>query len=510
MICLKELFAKIQEALFSALPITAIVYILSLTPWFNFTAAELITFTVGAVLLVVGLGLFSLGADMAMTPMGSHVGSGLSRQKKLTLLLVVCFVLGMLITIAEPDLQVLAKQVSAVMNGTVLIYAVGIGVGAFLVVAVLKIVFRRSLSSILMLFYMLMFAMALMLVVNGNESLLPMSFDSGGVTTGPITVPFIMALGVGISSVLGDRHSQEKSFGLVSLCSVGPILAVLVLGIFSRNDLTYTVPDYSVSNQIVDAFIHTALHTCKEVAIALGLIVVFFLGCQVLFLKLSRKRLMKIGLGVIFTYIGLVMFLTGVNVGFMPIGYKLGYELAQLNQGLLVILGLIMGVLVVLAEPAIHVLNQQVEEVTGGYVSKKSMLLGLCIGVGASIALSMIRIIFDFSIVYYVIPGYFLSLALSLFVPPVYTAIAFDSGGVASGPMTSGFILPFATGVCVCLQGEAAVLRDAFGVVAVVAMTPLITIQLLGFRAIVSEKIAEKRAMKKILGADDQQIINFM
>ena len=507
---MKELLAKIKEALLSALPITAIVYILSLTPWFNFTGAELITFTVGAVLLVVGLGLFSMGADMAMTPMGSHVGAGLSRQKKLTLLLIVCFVLGMLITIAEPDLQVLAKQVSAVMNGTVLIYAVGIGVGAFLVIAILKIVFRRSLASILMLFYMLMFALALMLVVNGNDALLPMSFDSGGVTTGPITVPFIMALGVGISSVLGDRRSQENSFGLVSLCSVGPILAVLVLGIFSRNDLSYTVPDYGVSNEIVDAFMHTAVHTCKEVAVALGLIVAFFLGCQLIFLHLPRKRMLKIGLGVVFTYIGLVLFLTGVNVGFMPIGYKLGYELAQLNEGLLVVLGLIMGVLVVLAEPAIHVLNQQVEDVTGGYVSKKSMMIGLCIGVGASIALSMIRIIFDFSIVYYVIPGYFLSMALSLFVPPVYTAIAFDSGGVASGPMTSGFILPFATGVCVCLQGEAAVLRDAFGVVAVVAMTPLITIQLLGFRAIASEMIAEKRAMKKILGADDQQIINFM
>jgi len=507
---LKELLDKIKEALLSALPITVIVYVLSLTPWFNFTAAELITFTIGAVLLVVGLGLFSLGADMAMTPMGSHVGAGLSRQKKLTLLLAVCFVLGMLITIAEPDLQVLANQVSAVMNGTVLIYAVGIGVGAFLMVAILRIVFCKALSYILMLFYMLMFALALMLVVNGNEALLPLSFDSGGVTTGPITVPFIMALGVGISSVLGDRHSQENSFGLVSLCSVGPILAVLVLGIFSRNDLTYAVPDYGVSSEIANAFLHTALHTCQEVAVALGLIVVFFLGCQFIFLKLPRKRLMKIGLGVIFTYIGLVMFLTGVNVGFMPIGYKMGYELALLNEGVLVLLGLIMGVLVVLAEPAIHVLNQQVEEVTGGYVSKKSMMMGLCVGVGASIALSMIRIIFDFSIVYYVIPGYFLSLALSLFVPPVYTAIAFDSGGVASGPMTSGFILPFATGVCVCLQGEAAVLRDAFGVVAVVAMTPLITIQLLGFKAIVSEKIAEKRAMKKILGADDQQIINFM
>ena len=502
--------AKIKEALLSALPITAIVYVLSLTPWFDFSGVELITFTVGAVLLVVGLGLFSLGADLAMTPMGSHVGAGLSRQRKLGLLLGVCFVLGMLITIAEPDLQVLAKQVSAVMNGTVLVYAVGIGVGAFLMVAILRIVFRKALSNILMLFYMLLFALALMLVVNGNAPLLPLSFDSGGVTTGPITVPFIMALGVGISSVLGDRHSQENSFGLVSLCSIGPVLAVLLLGIFSSNDLSYSVPNYAVSSDITGSFLHTAIHTCEEVALALGLIVVFFLLCQVIFLKLPFKRLKKIGIGVFFTYIGLVMFLTGVNVGFMPIGYKLGYELAQLNEGLLIGLGLLMGVLVVLAEPAIHVLNQQVEDVTGGYISQKSMMIGLCVGVGASIALSVIRIIFDFSLVYYVIPGYFLSLALSLFVPPVYTAIAFDSGGVASGPMTSGFILPFATGVCVCLQGEAAVLRDAFGVVAVVAMTPLITIQLLGFKAIVSEKIAEKRAMKRILDADDQQIINFM
>ena len=502
--------AKIKEALLSALPITAIVYVLALTPWFDFSHTELITFTVGAVLLVVGLGLFSLGADLAMTPMGAHVGAGLSRQRKLGLLLSVCFVLGMLITIAEPDLQVLAKQVSAVMNGTVLVYAVGVGVGAFLMVAILRIVFRKQLSNILMLFYMLMFALALMLVVNGNAPLLPLSFDSGGVTTGPITVPFIMALGVGISSVLGDRHSQENSFGLVSLCSVGPVLAVLTLGIFSSNDLSYSVPDYAVSSDIVGSFLHTALHTCEEVALALGLIVVFFLLCQFIFLKLPFKRLKKIGIGVAFTYVGLVMFLTGVNVGFMPIGYKLGYELAQISETVLVVLGLIMGVLVVMAEPAIHVLNQQVEDVTGGYISGKSMLVGLCVGVGASIALSVIRIIYDFSLVYYVIPGYFLSLALSLFVPPVYTAIAFDSGGVASGPMTSGFILPFATGVCVCLQGEAAVLRDAFGVVAVVAMTPLITIQLLGFKAIVSEKIAEKRAMKRILDADDQQIINFM
>ena len=507
---MKELKSKIMEALISALPITAIVYIMALTPMFDFSVVELITFSIGAVLLVLGIGLFNLGADLAMTPMGSHVGSGLSRQRKLGLLLSVCFVLGMLITIAEPDLQVLANQVSAVMNGTLLIYTVGFGVGAFLLVAILKIVFRKSLSMILMLFYMLLFALALLLTTNGRDPLLPMAFDSGGVTTGPITVPFIMALGVGISAVLGDRKSQENSFGLVALCSVGPIVAVMVLGLFSNGDLRYEVPDYAVSSDIVGAFLHTAGHTCREVAVALGLIVVFFLICQFVFLKLPKKVLKRIAVGVAFTYVGLVIFLTGVNVGFMPIGYKLGTQLAQGNPVFMVVFGLVVGVLVVLAEPAIHVLNSQVEEVTGGTVTKKAMITGLCIGVGASIALSMIRIIFDFSIVYYVIPGYFISLALSLFVPPVYTAIAFDSGGVASGPMTSGFILPFAVGACVTLQGEAAVLRDGFGVVALVAMTPLITIQLLGFRAIVSEKIAERQAMKRILDADDQQIINFM
>ena len=507
---MKELGSKIKEALVSALPITLIVYALALLPWFHFTAAELITFSVSAVMLVLGIGLFNLGADLAMTPMGTQVGAGLSKQRKLSLLLIVSFVLGLLITVAEPDLQVLADMVSAVVNETVLIYAVGIGVGAFLVISILRIVFHRRLSNILMLFYMLLFALALMLAVGEKLDFLPLAFDSGGVTTGPITVPFIMALGVGISGVLGDKHSRENSFGLVALCSIGPILAVLVLGIVSQNQLSYTVPDYSVSTDIFGSFLHTAGHTAKEVALALGLIVAFFLVCQIAFLRLGKRQLLRIAVGVLFTYAGLVLFLTSVNVGFMPMGYKLGLSLAGMNKWLVVGLGLLMGILVVLAEPAIHILNAQVEQITGGYVRKRSMMTGLCIGVGAAIGLSVVRIIFDFSLVYYIIPGYFISLALSLFVPPVYTAIAFDSGGVASGPMTSGFILPFAVGVCVGTQGADAVLRDAFGVVAMVAMIPLITIQLLGFRAIVSNRLQERKAMKRILGADDQQIINFM
>ena len=508
---MNELKLKIKEALVSALPVTAIVYLMALTPLFEFSRAELLTFTIGAVMLVVGIGMFNLGADLAMTPMGSSIGSGLSRQRRLGLLLGVCFVLGLLITVAEPDLQVLAKQVAGVMNGTLLVIFVGIGVAAFLLVAILRIVFKRGLAELLSIFYMLLFALALILTEQSKESLLPMAFDSGGVTTGPITVPFIMALGVGIANILGDRRSKENSFGLVALCSVGPILAVMVLSMFSHGSLAYTVPDYSVTGSIWSTYYHTALHSMKEVSIALGLIVVFFLICQFTFLHLPGKRLKRITVGVVFTYLGLVLFLTGVNVGFMPVGYKLGHSLGgSLPPAALVGFGVAVGVLVVLAEPAIHVLTHQVEEVTDGMVTRKSMILGLCIGVGAAIGLAMLRIVLDFSIIYYVIPGYFISLLLSLFVPRVYTAIAFDSGGVASGPMTSGFILPFAIGACVAVQGEASVLRDAFGVVAVVAMTPLITIQLLGFRAIVSGHVRERIAMQKILDADDGQIINFM
>ena len=507
---MKALQEKIKEALVSTLPIAAIVYGLSLTPWFNFTKDELVTFTVGTVLLVLGIGLFNLGADLAMTPMGTQVGAGLSKQRRLGLLLGVCFVLGMLITIAEPDLQVLAKQVAGVMDGTALIVAVGVGVGLFLMVAILRIVFKRTLSEILSIFYMLLFAVALILAVQGKTDLLPMAFDSGGVTTGPITVPFIMALGVGVAHILGDRRSKDNSFGLVALCSVGPILAVMVLGLTAKGNMTYAVPDYTVSSHILQTYLHTGLHTAKEVTIALGMIIVFFLVCQFTFLKLPAKKLKKIAVGAVFTYVGLVFFLTGVNVGFMPIGFRLGAALGLLSSGALILFGVLIGVLVVLAEPAIHVLTVQVEEVTSGMISRRSMILGLCLGVGAAIGLAMARIVFNFSIVYYVIPGYFISLLLSLFVPRVYTAIAFDSGGVASGPMTSGFILPFAIGACVSIQGADAVLQNAFGVVAVVAMIPLITIQMLGFRAIVAEKVKEKRAMRRILDADDQQIINFM
>ena len=464
------------------------------------------TFLICAVFLILGIALFNLGADLAMTPMGEHIGSGLTKLKSMLILLAVCFIMGILITVAEPDLSVLAEQVGKIMDSTALILTVGVGVGLFLVLAILKIVFRKPLSSMLIYFYMLLFALTALLIANGNSSLVPLGFDSGGVTTGPITVPFIMALGVGIAATIGGKDAGENSFGLISMCSVGPILAVILLGVFSGDGTPSFDPQYGLHIGLSDILI-TLRDTAFDVLLALGLIVIFFLILQIVCLRLPIKKLVQIGVGLLYTFAGLVIFLTSVHVGFMPIGYGLGVQLAD-HKIVLMVLSFIIGMVVVLAEPAVHVLNKQVEEITDGTVSRRSMLIALSVGVGISIGLSIIRIIFGFSILYYLIPGYALSLGLSFFVPKMYTAIAFDSGGVASGPLTSTFILPFAVGACTGLGGD--VLSQAFGIVAMVAMTPLITIQLLGFRSVMSRKIQQNIAMKRILNADDEQIIEFM
>ena len=507
---LRAFCSKLKESLVSVLPVTLIVLLLNFTPLVNFTARETAVFLTSAVVLILGMGLFNLGADIAMTPMGEQVGSGLSKSRSVSILLIVCFVMGVFITVAEPDLTVLATQAAGLIDGTLLIATVGIGVGIFLVLSILKILFRIPLASMLMYFYMLLFALSTVAIINGNSGFLPMAFDSGGVTTGPITVPFIMALGVGVAATLGGKDAGENSFGLVAMCSIGPILAVMALGISAKGELTYALPDYSIEAHLGDQLLHTVLSVAEEVAIALGLVVIFFVVIQMIFLHLPRKKMVQIGVGIVYTFLGLVLFLASVTVGFMPIGYKLGCELAAKNSGLLIGAGFLLGLVVVLAEPAVHVLNHQVEGVTNGSVSRRSMLIALSCGVGISIGLSMIRMIFDFSILYYLIPGYMLSLGLSFFVPRLYTAIAFDSGGVASGPLTSTFILPFAIGACVTIGGVDSVLSNAFGIIAMVAMTPLITIQLLGFRAVTTARVREKIAMKRILDADDEQIIHFM
>lgn len=484
----RKLKEKLYEALRAVLPIMGIVLLLCFTIA-PISPSILLCFLMGAVLLIVGMMFFTLGAEMAMTPMGEHVGASMTKSKKLWVVVLLSFLLGFIITVSEPDLQVLANQVPAIPNMT-LILAVACGVGVFLVIALLRMLFSMALPPLLLVFYAVVFVLAFF--VPGD--FLSVAFDSGGVTTGPMTVPFIMALGVGVSAIRDDRHAADDSFGLVALCSIGPILAVLLLGlIYHPQESGYVAP---VLPEITDSVALWQLFRVgfpdymKEIALSLLPILLFFGAFQIAVLKLSRRNLLKMLVGLVYTYLGLVLFLTGVNVGFMPAGNYLGQVIAGLDYAwILVPIGMVMGYFIVRAEPAVYVLNKQVEEITDGAISARSMGLGLSIGVAVSLGIAMLRVLTGISILWFLIPGYALALGISFFVPKIYTAIAFDSGGVASGPMAAAFLLPFAQGACVAVGGD--IVTDAFGVVAMVALTPLITIQLLGVFSQLRQKRAE-------------------
>ena len=480
------LIDKLKESLASVLPITGIILLLAFTIA-PVPLSTLMAFLVGAVLLVFGMGLFTLGAETAMTPMGERVGAAVTKSRNLRLIIAGFFLIGVIITISEPDLTVLATQVPSIPNAAIIL-AVSMGVGLFLVVALLRIVIGVPLSWPLIAFYALVFFLAHF----APDEFMAVAFDSGGVTTGPMTVPFIMALGVGISSIRSDKHAETDSFGMVALCSIGPILAVLALSLVFHP----TGGEYAFSN-IAEAgdsralglmFLKALPGYMGEVFLSLLPIAAFFAVFQAVSLKLPRRKLLRYVVGLLYTYVGLLLFLTGANVGFMPIGSALGRIIGGKGyRWVLVPIGMVIGWFIVAAEPAVHVLNRQVEAITAGAIPQKAMSLSLSIGVSMSVGLAMLRVLTGVSIMWFLAPGYALSLLLTFFVPKMFTAIAFDSGGVASGPMTAAFLLPFAVGACSAVGGN--IVQDAFGVVAMVAMTPLITIQIMG----VSYRLKQKR-----------------
>lgn len=473
----KLLMEKLKEAAASVLPITLIVAVVcfALVP---IRSGLMLSFLLGAILLIVGMGLFTLGADMSMSRIGSSIGAKLTKTRKLWLILLISFVLGAAITMAEPDLQVLAGNVPAI-DSTVLVITVSVGVGLFLLLCMLRILFSISLRLLLLICYAAVF----LLVLFTAPEMLPLAFDAGGVTTGPMTVPFIMALGVGVASIRSDENAKADSFGLVGLCSIGPILSVMILsGIYHPDSTEITETVLTNVDTTVDlglSYIAAIPAYLLEVAVALLPIFVFFLLFQVFSLRLRKLPFVRILIGVIYTYVGLVLFLTGVNVGFSPLGYVLGAALAESAlRWLLVPLSMLMGWYIINAEPAVHILNKQVEELSAGAISARAMGLSLSIAVALANGLALLRVLTGISILYFVVPGYLVALGLSFFVPRTFTAIAFDSGGVASGPLTATFMLPLAMGACTALGGN--VMTDAFGLVALVAMMPLITVQTMG------------------------------
>lgn len=481
------------------MPITVIVLILcfGIAPLPN---GVLVSFLLGALLLIIGMGLFTLGVDISMTPMGSYVGSGITKTRKLWLIILGSFLLGIMVTISEPDLQVLAEQVSSIPN-LFLILSVGCGVGIFLVVSMLRVILQVKLNYLLIGCYLLVFILSIFV----PKDFLGVAFDSGGVTTGPMTVPFIMALGVGAAAIRSDKSAKDDSFGLIALCSVGPILAVMILGLLCDGgdavSKRITVQQFVDSRQVWLHFVSGFPTYFKEVLLALCPIVVFFAIYQVIFLRLPHRQLIKIAFGLVYTYLGLVLFLTGVNMGFLFAGNYLGQKIAGLPYNWLIIpIGMLIGYFTVAAEPAVHVLNKQVEEITDGAIPGRAMKISLSVGVAISLGLAMIRVLTGIPLMLFLVPGYALAILLTFFTPQIFTSVAFDSGGVASGPMTATFVLPFAMGASAAVGGN--IITDAFGIVAMVAMTPLITIQVLGVYFKLKTTALERQRLAAIIPAD--------
>lgn len=492
---------KVSESLSSVLPITVIVLLLSIT-FAPMNTGTMMLFLFGALLLIIGMGFFTLGVDMSMIPMGEGIGIQMSKSRHILTTLALCFVLGVLITVAEPDLQVLAEQVPAIPN-MVLILTVAVGVGIFLLVAELRMLLKIPLSYTLLFFYGIVFLLAFL----SPDTFVPVSFDSGGVTTGPITVPFIMALGIGMASVRSDKNSSNDSFGLIALCSIGPVLSVLLLGVFYEpTEAVYEavqVADVVTTRDAAMEFVRAFPHYAKEVSVALVPIVMMFVLFQLISRRFHIHQILKIAAGLVYAYVGLVLFLTGVNVGFMPAGQLLGSSLAgdDTLKWFLIPIGMVIGYFIVKAEPAVQVLTKQVEEISNGSITQKAIGHSLSIGISVAAGIAMIRILTGVSIMWFLIPGYLISLVMTFFVPQIFTGIAFDSGGVASGPMTATFLLPLAMGACEAVGGN--ILTDAFGVVAMVAMTPLLTIQMLGLSDRLMHRAKEKKRQIRLERVED-------
>ena len=488
------ILSKLKESLISVLPIAAIVVILSLTVA-PMSGASILSFLIGCVLVIAGMSLFAVGADVAMIPIGELVGSATTKTRNLTVIIVVSLLIGTVITLAEPDLSVLASGLAHSINKWVLISLVALGVGIFLSLSMLRVIFGISMRLLLLVSYGVVFALAFVLSLLGKGSFLPLAFDSGGVTTGPMTVPFIIAMGLGVTNISG-KSGTDESFGFVALASIGPIITVMLLGLFV--DVTKVLPaSEEISGSLLRVYGLTFADQLKDMAIAIGPIAVFFLIFRFTANKnMPIRTFWRIVFGLLYTYVGLVLFMTGAHAGFSVAGTEIGKSLGEKYPYILIPLGCLIGFMIVAAEPAVHVLNEQIEKISGGTIKKSKVMLTLMCGVALSVALSMLRVLYTFSIWWLILPGYGIALLLAFFTPKTYTAIAFDSGGVASGPMTATFLLPLSMGACIALNGEGAVMSYAYGLVAMVAMTPLIVLQVLGLVTALKIKAAKTRLEK--------------
>lgn len=516
----------LKSSALSITPIVLIVIVLSLigVAPLDFGRGDYWLLLIGLFVLIIGLSIFQIGASSSLTKVGEYMGTSLSKQSKFFIVGIFSFALGALITCAEPSIMIVSKQVN--INAVLLIGGIAVGVGVFVVIGVLRIILHKSLKVWYLLFYFITFMILTLIAMNPEKAkFLPFIFDSGGVTTGSATVPFILSLGAGIAMVRGGKNAQDDSFGLVGMASIGPILTVAIMLFIlpSSGDFipSYTSLDDATQNIFLTFMysllpIHGGLGSCIEVLIALTPTLVIFLVYNAIFIRLPKAKIQKLLIGFAFTFVGLSIFLCGTSAAMTPLGNYVGEQLGTQTNFVIILVAFIIGLVTILCEPAVHVLTKQMEEISDGHIKKITVLLTLSLGVGIAIALAAIRTIFEFSIMYYMIPGYIISLVLMFVCPNIYTAMAFDSGGTASGPMSSSFVLPMIVGLTATLgakQGltgaEIDYYGNSFGVIALIALTPVIAIQILGVVQSVKKARADSVMRKHVYTLEDAQIIHF-
>jgi hypothetical protein len=477
-----ELLKKLKEVGSSIIPILALVALMHffITP---LPAGSLTSFIIGGFLLIAGLSLFLLGVDIGLLPIGERIGSAATRSKHLLVLLGTGFLVGVVIILAEPNIAVLAEQVKGVnpsISKTSLVSMIAIGVGFYLMVGMVRVVFHLSLRLV----YLVSYALLFILFIFSPIEMMGIAFDAGGAATGPLSVPFIMAIGIGIARVQ-KKQNDADNFGYVSLALIGPTLALGVLSLFNDGGAAFSgeVSVAAAGNFL--SLIQPSLAMTAQALVPLLLLCLFY---QFLLLKMPLGQLVRMVTGFVYLFIGLTLFFMGSNGGFIPVGYQIGYAIGTYNRYLLLLVGVVIGAITVLSEPSVWVLVNQVQEITQGHIKKPLMLVALAIGVGLSLFLAMIRVITGLAIWYFVLPTYALAVFLSFFVPDLFVGLSFDSGSVSSGPMASTFILAFAIGSSVSVGGNP--LTDAFGVILFVSMTPVVIVELLG--------LVYKRTQKKM------------
>jgi len=496
----------LKETFFSSLPLAAVMIIVCvfIKPFPD--PLDYVKIAVGYAGVVVGQSVFLVGLDISILPVGKIMGESLIKLKKAVFIIVFGILFGLLATVAEPALSVLAKQTSMIMpliNNILFIWIMGAGIGVFVGFSLFRILKSINIKIVFAALYVVVF----LSVIFVPQEFVSLAFDGSGATTGDISVPFILALGMGVSLTMSKRKTNDETFGIIGIASVGPILAVFIYGIVLKYVNGGTIPpagEYTPGT--AESIADLVLSNLGNVALALLPVIILFLPFQFFLVKLSKKKFIKILIGTIPVFIGLFIFLFCIDYGFAYAAKYIGEVFLDTSRGdwfkwLLLIVGFVLGAAITLSEPAVTVLGEQLEEITNGHIKKLTIRMTLAIGIGFAATLSIVKILTQVNILWFLVPLYAVALLMMIFTSKMFVGLAFDSGGVSGGALTSAFLTPLTLGIAQAVAatagaGAQSILINGFGIIAFISVTPMIAVQTLGIIYETKYKKTRKQAAK--------------